>query len=42
LRRSAASGLFRLGVEYYNGKDDQFSYFNESVEKIGLGLWYDY
>jgi hypothetical protein len=41
-RRSAASGLFRMGVEYYNGKEDQFSYFNQSVEKIGLGLWYDY
>jgi hypothetical protein len=41
-RRSAASGLFRMGVEYYNGKEDQFSHFNQSVEKIGLGLWYDY
>jgi hypothetical protein len=41
-RRSAASGMFRTGVEYYNGKEDQFSHFNQSVEKIGLGLWYDY
>ena len=41
-RRSPATGMYRLGVEYYNGKDDQFSFFNQSVEKIGLGMWYDY
>jgi len=41
-RGSPASGVFRLGVEYYNGKDDQFSIFNESVNKVGFGIWYDY
>jgi hypothetical protein len=41
-RRSPATGLLRVGVEYYNGKDDQFSFFDESVEKIGGGIWYDY
>jgi hypothetical protein len=41
-RRSPASGMYRLGVEYYNGKDDQFSFFNESVQKVGFGMWYDY
>jgi hypothetical protein len=41
-RRSPATGLFRLGVEYYNGKDDQFSFFNQSVSKVGFGMWYDY
>jgi hypothetical protein len=41
-RRSPATGLFRIGVEYYNGKDDQFSFFDQSVEKIGGGIWYDY
>ncbi len=41
-RRSPASGLFRIGVEYYNGKDDQFSFFNNSVEKFGGAIWYDY
>ncbi len=41
-RRSAATGLYRIGVEYYNGKDDQFSFFDESVSKVGLGMWYDY
>jgi hypothetical protein len=41
-RRGPATGIYRIGVEYYNGKDDQFSFFDESVEKIGLGMWYDY
>jgi hypothetical protein len=41
-RRSPASGLFRVGGEYYNGKDDQFEFFDQSVEKVGLGVWYDY
>jgi hypothetical protein len=41
-RRSPASGLLRVGVEYYNGKDDQFSFFNNSVEKVGGAIWYDY
>lgn len=41
-RRGPATGIYRIGLEYYNGKDDQFSFFNESVEKIGFGMWYDY
>jgi hypothetical protein len=41
-RRSPASGLYRVGVEYFNGKDDQFSFFNDSLQKIGFGMWYDY
>jgi hypothetical protein len=41
-RRSPASGLYRIGVEYFNGKDDQFSFFNDSLQKIGIGMWYDY
>lgn len=41
-RRGPATGMYRIGLEYYNGKDDQFSFFNESVQKIGFGMWYDY
>ncbi|RIK75336.1 MAG: DUF1207 domain-containing protein [Planctomycetota bacterium] len=41
-RRAAATGLYRIGVEYYNGKDDQFSFYDNSVEKIGLAMWFDY
>jgi len=41
-RQSPSSGMFRMGVEYYNGKNDQFSFFNDSEQKIGFGIWYDY
>ena len=41
-RRSPASGMFRLGVEYFNGKSDQFSFFDNSEQKVGFGMWYDY
>ncbi|MEM9660200.1 MAG: DUF1207 domain-containing protein, partial [Planctomycetota bacterium] len=41
-RRSPASGMFRLGVEYYNGKNEQFSFFDDSEQKVGFGIWYDY
>jgi hypothetical protein len=40
--RSAASGhLVRFGVEYFNGLSDQFSFFNQHENKVGLALWYD-
>jgi Protein of unknown function (DUF1207) len=41
-RRSPASAILRTGLEYYNGKSDQFSFFNDSEQKLGYGLWYDY
>ena len=41
-RQSPASGLFRVGGTHYNGKDDQFSFFNQSLQKTGFGIWYDY
>jgi hypothetical protein len=33
---------FRAGLQYYNGKKTQYSFFNQHEELIGLGLWYDY
>ncbi len=41
-RRSPASGMLRTGVEYYNGKSDQYSFYNLSEQKVGYGIWYDY
>jgi len=41
-RRAPASGMLRTGVEYYNGKNDQFSFFDDSEQKVGFGIWYDY
>jgi len=41
-RRDPASGLFRFGLEYFNGKSEQFEFFNVTENKVGIGLWYDY
>ena len=41
-RGSPASGMFRMGVEYFNGKNEQFSFFDVSEQKVGFGMWYDY
>jgi hypothetical protein len=41
--RQAASGhLFRLGFEYFNGKSDQFEFFDRYENKLGFAFWYDY
>jgi len=32
----------RFGVQYYNGKSLQYSFFNEHEELIGFGIWYDF
>lgn len=34
--------LLRIGVQYYNGKSNQFSFYNENENKVGAGIWYDY
>lgn len=41
-RRSPSSGLFRVGAQYYNGKSDQFSFYNDNENKYGFGIWYDF
>lgn len=34
--------LLRAGMEYYNGKSNQFELFDQFENKIGLGIWFDY
>jgi hypothetical protein len=41
-RRGGQGRLFRAGIEYYDGKSEQFEFFDQYEQKIGLGLWYDY
>lgn len=41
-RGSPASGLFRIGLEYYCGHDEQYSFYQNSQNKFGFGMWYDY
>jgi hypothetical protein len=40
--RGDTGHLFRLGMHYFAGKSEQFEFFNQYEEKVGLGLWYDY
>lgn len=36
------TSLLRIGLFYYNGGSNQFSFYHEHEEQIGLGLWYDF
>ena len=40
--RGASNQLFRLGLQYLNGHDDQFQFHRLTTNKIGLGVWYDF
>jgi hypothetical protein len=40
--RGPSGQLFRCGMHYYNGMSQQYQFFNEHEEHIGLGAWYDY
>lgn len=34
--------VLRLGVHYYNGKGNQFQFFDQFEHQIGGGMWYDF
>ncbi|MEX1229539.1 MAG: DUF1207 domain-containing protein [Planctomycetaceae bacterium] len=34
--------LIRAGVQYYNGKSSQLSFFRTHDQLLGIGLWYDF
>lgn len=34
--------LLRIGFDYYNGLSNQYSFYNEFEQQIGMGLWYDF
>lgn len=40
--RGDSGDLFRLGMYYFAGKSDQYQFFDQYEDKVGLGLWYDY
>ena len=31
-----------MGLHYYNGYSNQFSFYHVFEQQIGFGLWYDY
>ncbi len=39
---SPASGLFRTGFYYYNGGSPQWSFYEETEQAAGYGIWYDF
>ncbi len=34
--------LLRIGLHYFNGKSNQFSFFDDFEQQLGAGVWYDY
>jgi hypothetical protein len=42
LRRGEYGQTLRFGAHYFNGKSNQFEFFDNSEEQIGLGIWYDF
>jgi len=40
--RGQAGQLFRIGLDYFNGKSDQVQFLNQFEQQIGLGVWYDF
>ena len=42
LWRGESTQTMRLGVHYFNGKSNQFEFFDHFEEQIGAGLWYDF
>jgi hypothetical protein len=41
-RQFARGSNFRIGGQYFYGKDDEYEFFNQTVSRIGWGLWYDF
>jgi len=42
LWRGQSNRVLRAGLHYQNGKSNQFTFFNQFEQQVGLGLWYDY
>lgn len=40
--RGNSTRLFRVGVQYYNGKSPQFEFFDQFEEQLGVGMWVDF
>ena len=41
-RGDFSTSLLRAGFHYMNGKSNQFSFYNEHEEQLGLAMWYDF
>ncbi len=41
-RRTRSDHLFRVGLQYFNGKNNQYSFLQDNQQLIGFGVRYDY
>lgn len=41
-RGETSDRLWRIGLQYFNGKSSQYAFFRRSEQLTGLGLWFDY
>jgi hypothetical protein len=39
---SGRGGTARTGLQYYAGKNEQYSFFDQSENRLGFGLWVDF
>jgi hypothetical protein len=40
---SGANGArTRVGFQYFNGKNEMYQFYNDFVQELGIGIWYDY
>jgi hypothetical protein len=42
LRRNVLDQTVRLGFQYYNGKNSQYQFFQQSQQQLGAAIWYDF
>lgn len=42
LWRGSGTGTLRTGFHYFNGKTNQYQFFDNFEQQIGGGLWYDF
>ncbi len=40
--RGQSGQLFRIGMQYYRGKSDQWEFADQFEQKVGMGIWYDF
>jgi hypothetical protein len=41
-RQGASGRVSRLGLQYYNGMNEQYQFFRVHEDKLGFGVWLDY
>jgi hypothetical protein len=41
-RSDVCSPLLRAGFHYFNGKSNQYSFYNEHEQQLGMAVWYDF